>query len=104
MARRFTETPYKIRRHACLYGGLDRDWCFDRWMWIVAGELEIFEFEAVDVFDLWIQFHARQWPEITGKLLVRLVEMVFVKMEIAERVNEIARREIDDLRHHHCEQ
>ena len=30
--------------------------------------------------------------------------MVFVKMEIAERVNEIARREIDDSRHHHREE
>jgi hypothetical protein len=30
---------------------LHRDRCFDRWMWIVADELEVFEFEVVNVFD-----------------------------------------------------
>jgi hypothetical protein len=35
---------------------------------------------------------------IAGKLLACLGEIVFVKMEIAERVNEIARRKIDNLR------
>ena len=73
-------------------------------MWLVPGELEIFEFEIVNVFDGRIQFHSRQWPAFAGKLLVRLGEVVFVKMEIAERVNEIARRKIDDLRHHHREE
>ena len=72
-------------------------------MWIVAGELEVFEFKDVDILDVWIQFQARQWPAFAGELLARLVEMVFVKMEIAERVNEIPWREIDDLCHHHCE-
>ena len=73
-------------------------------MWIVAGEFEIFELEVVNVFDGRIQFHPRQRPEIAGKLLPRLVEMVFIKVQIAKGVNEIARREIDDLRRHHREQ
>ena len=73
-------------------------------MWLVPDEFEIFEFEAVDVFDGRIQFQSGQWPAFAGELLARLVEMVFVKMEIAEGVNEIARREIDDLRHHHREE
>ena len=73
-------------------------------MWLVPGEFEIFEFEAVDVFDGRIQFHPGQRAALAGKLLARLVEMVFVKMEIAERVNEIARREIDGLRDHHREE
>ena len=73
-------------------------------MWLVADEFEIFEFEAVDVFDRRIQFQPRQWPAFPGELLARLVEMVFVKMEIAEGVNEIARLQIDSLRHHHCEE
>ena len=73
-------------------------------MWLVPDEFEIFEFETVDVFDGRIQFHPWQWSAFAGELLARLVEMVFVKMEIAERVNEIARHEIDSLRHHHCEQ
>ena len=73
-------------------------------MWLVPDEFEIFEFEAVDVFDGRIQFHPWQWPAFPGELLARLVEMVFVKMKIAEGVNEIARHEIDGLRDHHCEQ
>ena len=73
-------------------------------MWLVPGEFEIFEFEAVDVCDGRIQFHPWQWSAFAGELLARLVEMVFVKMEIAKGVNEIARREIDDLRHHHREE
>ena len=31
---------------------------------------------------------------------MRLVEVVFVKMQIAKCVNKITRRQIDDLRHH----
>ena len=73
-------------------------------MWLVPDEFEIFEFETVDVLGSRIQSHPWQWPAFPGELLARLVEMVFVKMEIAERVNEIARHEIDGLRHHHCEQ
>jgi hypothetical protein len=34
---------------------LHRDWRFDRWMWLVPDEFEIFEFEVVDVFDSRIQ-------------------------------------------------
>ena len=73
-------------------------------MWLVPGEFEIFEFETVDVFDGRIQFHPWQWSAFAGELLARLVEMVFVKMEIAKGVNEIARREIDGLSDHHREQ
>ena len=73
-------------------------------MWLVPDEFEIFELEVVDVFNSRIQFQSWQWPAFPGELLVRLVQMVFVKMEVAERVNKISRREIDGLRHHHCEE
>src|SRR6266478_8772636 len=79
---------------------LHRDWRFDRRMWIVANELEIFELKVVNIFDRRVQFHSRQWPEFAGELLTRLVEVVFVKMQIAKCVNKITRRHIDDLRHH----
>ena len=39
--------PRTVPKVASLY----RDWRFDRWMWIVADEFEIFEFEVVDVFN-----------------------------------------------------
>jgi len=35
------------------------DWRFDRRMWLVPDEFEIFEFEVVDVFDGRIQFQPR---------------------------------------------
>jgi hypothetical protein len=73
-------------------------------MWLVPDEFEIFEFEIVDVSNGWIQLQPGQWPVFAGELFPRLAQMVFVKMEIAERMNEIAGCEIDGLRHHHSEQ
>src|SRR5204863_9236895 len=82
----------------------DRDRRFDRRMRIVLAQDEILEAEIANVFYLWVQFHPRQRPAVPGKLLVRLFQMVPVKMEIAESVNEFARLEIADLRDHHREQ
>jgi len=65
---------------------------------VVTDEFEIFEGKIVDVFDDGIQFHPRQRAAIAGKLLACLVKMIVVEMQIAERVNEIARRKIDNLR------
>ena len=77
-----------------------RDWRFDGRVRVVADELEIFEFEIVDVLDGWIQFHPRQRSTITSELFARLLEMVLVKMQVAKGVNEIARPQIDNLRDH----
>ena len=41
---------------------------------------------------------------IAGELFARLIEMVLVEMQIAEGVDEIARLQIADLRHHHGEE
>jgi hypothetical protein len=65
---------------------------------VVAEELEIVEAEIMDVFDRRIQFHPGQRSAIAGKLLACLVKIIVVEMQIAERVNEIARRKIDNLR------
>jgi hypothetical protein len=65
---------------------------------VVTDELEIFECEIVNVFDRRIQFHPGQRAVIAGKLLAPLLEMIVVKMHITERMNEIARRKIDNLR------
>src|SRR2546430_14519551 len=73
-------------------------------MRVVANELEIFELKVANVFDRRIQFHPGQWPTLAGELLMRLVEMVFVKMQIAEGVHKITGSQIHDLRYHHCEQ
>ena len=67
-------------------------------MRVVTDEFEIFEFEIVDVFDRWIQFHPGQRSAMAGKLLACLFKMIVVEMQIAKSVNEIARRKIDNLR------
>src|SRR5438034_6934247 len=77
---------------------------FYRWVRVVTDEFEVFEPEIVDVFDRRIQFHPGQRSATAGKLLACLLKMVVVKMQITERMNEIAWRKIDDLRHHHREQ
>src|SRR6266852_7074894 len=92
-------------RNGLLYPpGLHRDWRFDGRVRVVADELEIFEFEIVDAFDGRIQFHLRQRSTITSQLFACLLEMVLIKMQIATGVDEIARRKIDNLRHHQREQ
>src|SRR5215467_4443459 len=101
LTQRLTHSTRKSRSATSpLQSYLHGDRGFDRRMWIVPDELEIFEFEVVNVFDREIQFHSRQWPEFAGELLMRLVEVVFVKMQIAKCVNKITRHQIDDLRHH----
>jgi len=98
---RKSQRGFRIPR---LFSGLHRDRRLDRWMRIVADEFEIFEFEIVDIFDCRIQLHSRQRSKIAWKLLVRLLDVVFVKMQIAKGVNKIAGRKIDNLRNHHREQ
>src|ERR1041385_8825832 len=83
---------------------LDRDRRFDRRMRLVAEELEVFEREVADIFDPRIQFHPRQRPALASQLFARPVEVVVVKMQVAKRMHEIARRKIYNLRDHHREQ
>src|SRR5215469_12984663 len=83
---------------------LNRDWRFDRGMRVVTDEFEIFELEVVNVFDSPIQFHSRQRPAIACKLFARLLQMIVVEMQIAKRVDEIARRKINRLGDHHREE
>ena len=71
---------------------LHRDRRFDRRMRIVADKLEILELEVVDVFHRRIQFHPRKRARRARQLLARLLEMVPVKMQIAEGVNEFTAR------------
>src|SRR4029453_17472575 len=70
---------------------LNRDGGFDRWMRAVTDQLKIFELEIPNVLDGGVQFHPRQRPTITRQLFVRLLEVISIKMQIAERVNKISR-------------
>src|SRR5947207_15235930 len=73
-------------------------------MRVVIDKLEVFELEILNIFDVRIQIHPRQRSTITGQLFARLVEMVIVKMQIAECMDEIYRCKIDSLRHHNGEE
>ena len=73
-------------------------------MRIVVDQFEVFEFEITNVFDARIQFHSRQRSTFPSQLFARLVEVIVVEMQVAEGVNEIARRKTDNLCDHHGEQ
>ena len=70
---------------------LNRDGGFDRWMRVVTDQLKIFELEIPNVPDGGVQFHSRQRPKITSQLFARLLEVISIKMQIAECVNKISR-------------
>src|SRR5258707_7648574 len=68
---------------------------------ILQGEIPITETE--DVRHLWVQCHHRQRIGTPRELLARLIEMVEIKMRVAETMHELARLQAGDLRHHHGE-
>ena len=69
-------------------------------MRIVVEQLKIFEAKVFDILHCRIQSHCRERPAFAGQLFARLVEMIQVKMEIAESVDEFAGSQPADLRHH----
>src|SRR4029450_8535746 len=79
---------------------LNRDGGFDRWMRVVTDQLKIFELKIPNVLDGGVQFHPRQRSTITRQLFVRLLEVISIKMQIAERVNKISRLQVAYLRDH----
>ena len=73
-------------------------------MRVVADELEIFVLESVDVRDLRVEVHLRERAGLAGELKFRLLEVVGVKVEVPESVDELAGLEAADLRGHEREQ
>src|SRR4051794_17374103 len=71
---------------------------------LVILEREIVIGKAEDVANLRIQPHDRKRIRAARELLTRLIEMVQMKMGIAEGMDEFARLQAGDLRHHHCQQ
>ena len=51
-----------------------------------------------------IQDHPRLRAAFAGELLARLLQMVGVKMQVAERVHKVTRAQSADLCHHHREE
>ena len=75
----------------------------DRGMRIVIRQGEIFETEIVNIFHGRIELHLRKRTEIAGELGARLFEMILIKMQIAEGVDELTGSQLADLRDHHRE-
>jgi hypothetical protein len=73
-------------------------------MRIVIHQFKILEFKVADAFHRRIQFHLRQRTRLARELQLRLLDMVRVKMQVAERVDEFARLQPADLRDHQREQ
>ena len=58
----------------------------------------------MNIFHGRIELHPRERAEIAGELLARLFEMILIKMQIAEGVDELTGPQLADLRDHHREQ
>jgi hypothetical protein len=58
------EAPKRRRAARVLPRFLHGDRGFDRRVWIVTNQFEVFEFEVVDIFDSRIQFHPWQGPAL----------------------------------------
>ena len=70
----------------------------------VAAQHKIIEAEVENIFDGAIERHGRQGATVAGQLLAGLIEVIRVKMCIAQRVYEITQLEPSHLRDHHCQQ
>src|SRR5665213_444587 len=81
-----------------------RDRSLDVRMRVVAFEREVFVAERENVLHLRIDLHHRQRPGWARQLQPGLLEMVGIKVSVAERVHEVARLEAGHLRHHHRQQ
>ena len=72
-------------------------------MRVVIHNFKILILEVVNFFHRRIQFHLRQRTRFARELQLRLLDVVRVKMQVAERVDEFARLQPADLRDHQRE-
>src|SRR5690606_31606731 len=70
----------------------------------VANQFEILEAEREQVFHVRIDFYRRQCTRRARQLQVGLLQMIRVKVCVAEGVDEVTRLQAADLRHHQREQ
>src|SRR5687768_10545569 len=68
---------------------------------LVADQFEIVVFEVEQAGDMRVQVHFGQGIGGARKLFLRLLDMVVVKMRIAEGMDEFSRLEAGGLRDHH---
>src|SRR3989442_11067802 len=73
-------------------------------MRLVALEREVLVLELEQLAARGVEAHAREGARRTVELLARLLEMIQIKMRVAEREDELAGLEAGDLRHHQREE
>lgn len=83
---------------------LNRDLCLDGGPGIVVLQGEVLVLEAVDVLHGGIDLHYRQRARLAAQLEFGLLQVVRVKVQVAESVDELAGLQVADLGDHHGEQ
>src|SRR5208337_5629444 len=73
-------------------------------MRVVAGKREVRKGEFENRAHGGVQRHPGKWSRLAPQLLIGLLDVVEVEMHVAERVDELARLKVRDLRHHHGEE
>ena len=81
----------------------DRDGGGDVGKRIVALEAEVLVAEIEDGIDVRCDVHGRQRGRRAREREIGLLQVVGIKVRIAEGVNELARLQARDLRHHHSQ-
>ena len=76
---------------------------FDNWVWLVLGEFKVVHGELVDRGDFALDLHFGPRARLAGKLLANLLDVVRVDVGIAQSVNELARLQIGNMRHHYSQ-
>ena len=72
--------------------------------WVVAFELEVFVFEAEEVFHIRVQLHLGQRSRSAGQLQPCLFDVVEIEVGVAGGMDEVARLESCHLCHHEQQQ
>src|SRR3989344_5544320 len=71
---------------------------------VVVQDFDVLEGEIEDVVDLWVELERRKRFWLTFELRERLLGVVEVEVDVAERMNEVPRLETRHLRDHMGEQ
>ena len=73
-------------------------------MCLVIDQLKVIDGERIDAFHFRVELHLREWVGFAGELELGLLEVVGVKVEVAEGVDEVACFVAADLCDHFCEE
>ena len=70
------------------------------WMWVVTNEFEVLIMEVEDALDVRINLHCGQGARLTSQLELGLLDVVQVEVRVTSSMDEVARLEACNLRHH----